>query len=263
MGKASEMTKQSIADCFIQLVAAQPDPRRRIDVTTLVKKLEIDRKTFYNHFDNTTDLVIWIFRARLAEKLRDRKFYQAELDYPAEELHDKYTDLPCYARFYGRREGELNQGPFFRTVCGVLNEQSEYYRRIFGFACYIDFSRYVELLFIPLFRTDIQIMLGEGRKLSASTHEFLAEYHATGLWGRVRLYFSYLNQSIPDQNLELRPYSHSPHPRCHVRRARGQCNFSRAARAEAMRPPPVAAGAAHRHEPAPTSVPSALPLLKR
>ena len=182
MGKASEMTKQSIADCFIELVVAQPDPRRRIDVTTLVKKLEIDRKTFYNHFDNTTDLVIWIFRARLAEKLRDRKFYQAELDYPAEELHDKYTDLPCYARFYGRREGELNQGPFFRTVCGVLNEQSEYYRRIFGFACYIDFSRYVELLFIPLFRTDIQIMLGEGRKLSASTHEFLAEYHATGLW---------------------------------------------------------------------------------
>ena len=184
------------------MVVAQPDPRRRIDVTTLVKKLEIDRKTFYNHFDNTTDLVIWIFRARLAEKLRDRKFYQAELDYPAEELHDKYTDLPCYARFYGRREGELNQGPFFRTVCGVLNEQSEYYRRIFGFACYIDFSRYVELLFIPLFRTDIQIMLGEGRKLSASTHEFLAEYHATGLWGRVRLYFSYLNQSIPDQNLD-------------------------------------------------------------
>lgn len=153
MGKASEMTKQSIADCFIELVVAQPDPRRRIVVTTLVKKLEIDRKTFYNHFDNTTDLVIWIFRARLAEKLRDRKFYQAELDYPAEELHDKYTDLPCYARFYGRREGELNQGPFFRTVCGVLNEQSEYYRRIFGFACYIDFSRYVELLFIPLFRT--------------------------------------------------------------------------------------------------------------
>ena len=149
MGKASEMTKQSIADCFIELVVAQPDPRRRIDVTTLVKKLEIDRKTFY-----------------------------------------------------GRREGELNQGPFFRTVCGVLNEQSEYYRRIFGFACYIDFSRYVELLFIPLFRTDIQIMLGEGRKLSASTHEFLAEYHATGLWGRVRLYFSYLNQSIPDQNLD-------------------------------------------------------------
>ena len=77
MGKASEMTKQSIADCFIELVVAQPDPRRRIDVTTLVKKLEIDRKTFYNHFDNTTDLVIWIFRARLAEKLRDRKFYQA------------------------------------------------------------------------------------------------------------------------------------------------------------------------------------------
>ena len=108
MGKASEMTKQSIADCFIELVVAQPDPRRRIDVTTLVKKLEIDRKTFYNHFDNTTDLVIWIFRARLAEKLRDRKFYQAELDYPAEELHDKYTDLPCYARFYGRREGEHN-----------------------------------------------------------------------------------------------------------------------------------------------------------
>ena len=202
MGKASEMTKQSIADCFIELVVAQPDPRRRIDVTTLVKKLEIDRKTFYNHFDNTTDLVIWIFRARLAEKLRDRKFYQAELDYPAEELHDKYTDLPCYARFYGRREGELNQGPFFRTVCGVLNEQSEYYRRIFGFACYIDFSRYVELLFIPLFKTDIQIMLGKGRKLSASTHEFLAEYHATGLWGRVRLYFSYLNQSIPDQDLD-------------------------------------------------------------
>ena len=261
------MTKQSIADCFIELVVAQPDPRRRIDVTTLVKKLEIDRKTFYNHFDNTTDLVIWIFRARLAEKLRDRKFYQAELDYPAEELHDKYTDLPCYARFYGRREGELNQGPFFRTVCGVLNEQSEYYRRIFGFACYIDFSRYVELLFIPLFRTDIQIMLGEGRRaigIHPRVFGGISRHGALGTRSAVLL----LPQPIHPRpksrpRLELRPYGHSPHPRCHVRRARGQCNFSRAARAEAMRPPPVAAGAAHRHEPAPTSVPSALPLLKR
>ena len=119
-GKASEMTKQSIADCFIELVVAQPDPRRRIDVTTLVKKLEIDRKTFYNHFDNTTDLVIWIFRARLAEKLRDRKFYQAELDYPAEELHDKYTDLPCYARFYGRREESSIKGLSFAPCAACL-----------------------------------------------------------------------------------------------------------------------------------------------
>ena len=148
-------------------------------------------------------------------------------------------------------------------MCGVLNEQSEYYRRIFGFACYIDFLRYVELLFIPLFKTDIQIMLGKGRKLSASTHEFLAEYHATGLWGRVRLYFSYLNQSIPDQNLDpVWNYAHTAIRLTLDAMFEGP-NFSRAARAEAMRPPPVAAGAAHRHEPAPTSVPSALPLLKR
>ena len=121
MGKASEMTKQSIADCFIELVVAQPDPRRRIDVTTLVKKLGIDRKTFYNHFDNTTDLVIWIFRARLAEKLRDRKFYQAELDYPDEGLHDKYTDLPCYAA--SARESSI-KGPSFAPCAACLTSRA-------------------------------------------------------------------------------------------------------------------------------------------
>uniref|UniRef100_A0A7C9NV97 TetR/AcrR family transcriptional regulator n=1 Tax=Muribaculaceae bacterium Z82 TaxID=2304548 RepID=A0A7C9NV97_9BACT len=209
MGKASDSTKQNIADCFMELVATSPDARKRIDVTTLVKTLGIDRKTFYNHFDNTADLAIWIFRTQVARMLRKREFVRADLGYPAPELHDKYEDMPCYARFPGYLPGTLNQGVFFREQGMVLAGNEQYYRRIFSYPCYLDFQRYVETLTIPLIREDIDIMLGPNRRLPEEIKEFLAEYHAVGIWGRVRLYYLYKNRGFPVKELEsFWNYSH-------------------------------------------------------
>ena len=203
MGKASESTKQDIAGCFMGLVAASPNPRRRIDVTALVRELGVDRKTFYNHFDNTADLAIWIFRTHIARMLLGPEFYHAELDYPDPALHDKYADMPCYARFRKPGGSTLDQGIFFQAQCKVLNEHDEYYRRIFSYPCYMDFHRYVELLTIPLIRTDIQVMLGPQRTMPDEALDFLSEYHAAGIWGRVRLYYTYKNQPIPTRGLDL------------------------------------------------------------
>lgn len=203
MGKAAESTKREIAECFMNLVASSPNPRKRIDVTTLVKELGIDRKTFYNHFDNTADLTVWIFRTHIAQMLKGREFYHAQLDYPDSELHDKYADMPCYARFQRPDDKTLDQGVFFRAQCTVLNQHDRYYRRIFSYPCYIDFHRYVELLTIPLIRKDIQLMLNPGQTLSAEALDFLSEYHAVGIWGRVRLYYTYKNQPIPTEELDL------------------------------------------------------------
>lgn len=199
--RTTDGMKKRIAECFIKLVAKSPDPRERVSVTAIVRELGVDRKTFYNHFDNTTDLVIWIYRYDLADVLKERKFFIAELDYPVEGLCDKYSDLPCYARFIDGN-GFLHQGTFFREQYLMLSRRDEYYRVLFAYPCYIDFYKYVISLTVPMFKKDALIMLGEGRSMPESALNFLAEYHAIGVWGRVLYYYSHRRQSVPEENLD-------------------------------------------------------------
>ena len=50
--------KRRIADAFMILVPQAPT--RRVTVAELTRYLDIDRKTFYNHFDNIDNLMIWL-----------------------------------------------------------------------------------------------------------------------------------------------------------------------------------------------------------
>ena len=194
-------TKDAIAAKFIELVCNSHNPYERVSVTKIVKTLDIDRKTFYNNFDNTTDLVIWIFRSELAEMLRGAEFYQSTLVYPSNELHDKYEELPCYARF-SLPDGRLDEHRFFRALCHLFNNNEEYYQRMFSYPCYLDFFTYLQTLYMPAIYDDILIML-DSRELPKECIDFLAEYHTMGLIGRIPYHYSHKKQPLPEENLGL------------------------------------------------------------
>lgn len=201
-------TRYGIAGCFVDLVCDSPNPWSRIKVSEIVDMLGISRKTFYNQFDDTSDLVRWIFRDALRRALEDEDFALAELDYPAKELDDKYARMPFYARFR-RSDGTLDQSRYFQALCAVFNERERYYRNIFTYPCYIDFYKYIESLYVPAFRKDVLIMAGENRKLSDAELTFLSEYHAIAVLYRVKHHLSHMKQPLPEKGVDrFWNYSH-------------------------------------------------------
>ena len=200
MGDRRDAKKRHIAECFTRLVVEASNPRTRVSVTEIVNTLGIERRTFYNHFENTTDLVIWIFRRELADMLAGGEFADAELVYPADDSDDKYRDLPFYARITDA-QGNIDESRYFQALCKMLNERHEYYRRILTFPCYLDLYSYMIDLHIPAFLDDIMSMVGPDRSLPPELAEFLAEYHTIGVYGRLPYHFSSKKRELPMENL--------------------------------------------------------------
>ncbi len=193
---AKGTAKAKLAESFIDLVLGNPKPQERISVTDVCRTLGIDRKTFYNYFENTSDLIVWIFRSDLAERLEKPAFAQSELVYPREDLHDKYADLPFYARFR-TPEGHLKQNLFFQELTDLFNANHGFYYRILAYDCYIDFYLYIQALYMTAITEDVVIIAGESSSLSPEAIEFLGEYHTNGLFGRFRYHFVYQKQRLP------------------------------------------------------------------
>ncbi len=207
--KVSVSTQKRIADQFKKLVCEDPTGRRRVTVTEIVRELGINRKTFYRNFDDTRDLVIWIYRIAVVEMLMSQDFRLAELEYSSSDAQDKYAFLPCYARF--RKSGaSLAQGKFMNALCTqVFEKDRSYYQTIFTHRVYVDLFRYLVELYIPFFQKDVEIIAGDGKDLDQVTIDFLAEYHVMGVFGRLDHYYTYTKGDLLPQNIDqFWNYSH-------------------------------------------------------
>lgn len=200
MGKR-DSAKTRIADCFIQLVVESSDPRERVNVTDIVRHLGMDRKSFYRHFDNTGDLVIWIFRSELAEMLSDEQFDGFELLCPDPSLNDQYPSLPFFASAFDG-DADLDQGKYTKTLCALFNGKLEYYQRILSFPCYLDFYYYLLSLFEPAVHHSILKILGSDRTMRTSEINFLAEYHTVAYIGRLPYHFAMNRRALPEDELD-------------------------------------------------------------
>ena len=194
-------SKERIAQCFVQLVIESSNPRERVSVTEIVKTLGMDRKNFYRHFENTTDLVIWIFRSELAETLHGEAFEGFQLEYPDPALYDSYPDLPFFARSCSEGQG-LDPSRYTKSLVALFNGKSEYYQRILTYPCYLDFYYYLISLFQPATRKSILQLLGDGRIMSDAEIDFLAEYHTVAYIGRLPLHYVMKRQALPEEGLE-------------------------------------------------------------
>lgn len=193
--------QHQIADCFIDLVSTSLNQSKGVSVTSIVDTLHIDRKTFYNHFGNTTDLVIWIYRDALQKMLLGSDFFGSEFVYPSPSLNDKFPEMPFYARIRGAN-GTLNQRAYYKGIGKIFQSKREYYQRIFSYSCYIDFFSYMIALYLPAIRDDIVLLLGPDRTMPKVAIDFLAEYHTMGIFGRLSYHYSETKRFMMQDELD-------------------------------------------------------------
>lgn len=195
MSKASVQKK--IAHAFMELVPKTPT--KRVTVTELARYLEIDRKTFYNYFENIDNLMIWIFRDYVATMLEDEKFTSWEKITPSSGTFDPYPSLPFYAR--QKKNGMLCQELFFKTMAYHWENHRHYYTTVFSSGCYIDLFDYIIELYFPPFREDVEFFLNL-RDMPKDAINFLAEYHVMGVFGRLRYHFTQTHKYIMQEEID-------------------------------------------------------------
>jgi AcrR family transcriptional regulator len=164
-------TKRKIAEAFIGLV--ERNPIEKVSVAMLVEEMGINRKTFYYHFSDKSDLIVWIFRNRLA-RLLSGQFSPDQLMAPDPASGDTYPRLPHYVRVkLGIRS--LDQSDFFKTLVRVFAEYRDYYLKVFDAPDGM-FAKYLAKLYQPSFESDIEFILG-GRSFAPESAQFLATYY--------------------------------------------------------------------------------------
>lgn len=191
--------QQQIARAFMKLVAESPN--KRISVAELTRALEMDRKTFYNYFDNIDNLMVWIYRDYLSTMLESNTFDSWKKICPPSrnDLFDPYPDLLFYAR--REEEGMLKQAPYFKEMAYHWEEHRPYYSVVFSSTRYISLFDYIVTLFLPVFREYIVFFLA-GREMPDVVINFLAEYHVMGVFGRLRHHFTRTGQFIMQNELD-------------------------------------------------------------
>lgn len=196
---AGQDTKDRLAEAFKQLVVSTP-MKQRITVASLVRELGVDRKTFYNHFEDVDMLARYIFRSSLCRMLEEDCFKGYRKVYPDPSLHDQYPDMPFYVRIVGSNK-MLDQGLYYKAFGYVLQKEREYYRRMMQSPAYRSLFDYIINLYSPAIYDDIVWML-DGRQLPEVAIRFLAEYHTLGIFGRVSLHYTKTNQFMLQDELE-------------------------------------------------------------
>ena len=209
-GRTHQERKLEIATRFMEIVVNPPNNlahKRRITVADLTRVLNMDRKTFYNYFDDISDMMVWIFRVYVKTMLESRDFAQWDLVYPEAASQDKYGDWPIYAR-NKINDSYMDENLFFKTLAYHWEDNREYYTKVFRDETYIDLYDYIIALYLPVFRDDVLIML-DGRKMPDIVIDFLAEYHVMGVFGRLRYHFARTGKFIMQD--ELGPFWNYSH----------------------------------------------------
>lgn len=169
---ASHATMLDIADSFIKLTETKPP--EKISVSDIIAAADKNRKTFYYHFNDKTQLIVWIFRHDLAKRLIAR-FDESQLVYETD------SDSPCrnlpYYVFVKRGVRALEGSVFFEELAACLESRRTYYARILGMSDQGNLSEYLYRLYTPALRCDVEFVLSN-RQLRRESIDFLAEFYA-------------------------------------------------------------------------------------
>ena len=162
----SSAAKQLIIDAFIEEVEA--GSLRSVQIAKLIKKLDINRNTFYYHFTSKYDVALHVFRTDLARELTD-SFPAYELVSLALDDGPKAEALPYYVhREIGART--LDFGDFFKALVRCVLGREAFYRKLFD-QRETEFRSLVFELYQQAVGSDLEFMLG-GRYLPPPTFEY-------------------------------------------------------------------------------------------
>ena len=170
----SYATMLDISESFVTLTETKPP--EKISVSDIIVSAQKNRKTFYYHFGDKSQLVIWIFRHDLAKRLK-RRFEPAQLVYETD-TNSPCKDLPYYV-VVKRGVRSLEGSQFFHELAACLEARRLYSARILALSDQGNLSDYLHHLYIPVIRSDIEFILSN-RRLKRESVEFLAESYGGG-----------------------------------------------------------------------------------
>jgi AcrR family transcriptional regulator len=166
-----------IAANFKQL--ALKKPLYKINVRDIIDVCDINKNTFYYHFVDRDDLVIWVFRNELANLLRGSRF--AELISDTALKNDRYRDLPFYVNMRNP-EDDLNLASFWTLFGNYLYDNEAYYFNILRARGNSNLPKYIFSIYTWQFELDIRYLLG-ARRMAEQDVKFLAGYFCHGCLG--------------------------------------------------------------------------------
>lgn len=150
--------KLRLAEAFVRLVETMP--AERITVNMIAEQAGKHRKTFYYHFGDKEQLVVWLFRYDLACDLLD-KFPENLLVWEGDNPESTLAEFPFYARKV-EDSGRIYNAPFFAALSYSLERRRTYYRRMFSTRGPGTLDFYLHQLFFPVIREDILFLIDRG-----------------------------------------------------------------------------------------------------
>ncbi len=209
--------KMNLAESFVQL--AEEMPIDHITVSMVTDRIGKHRKTFYYHFANKDQLIIWLLRCELGIVLKQR--------FPAESLIYEQGDGPLAAFPYYMRcideDDRIYNARFFDALYGCLERRRTYYRNVFSKLGPGTLEHYLLNLYQPAIEDDIRYLLdrelrkrdiivqgGAKRAIdNACSADFLAAFFTGAFVSRFiqRLNYSAMGRTID----EISPYENVIH----------------------------------------------------
>lgn len=174
-----DLTRKHIAATFKALL--EEHPYNAITVQSVIEHAEVNRKTFYYHFYNKPDLVIYIFRCELAEVLR-KTFPADELICDTEVATDKYREMPFFVK---NSLDEYDRSAFFLELSNYFKRNDVYYRKLSRGEDWAFFENYVGQIYMPQLLKTVAACFEEfDVEAPQDDMEYIAAYytHSTVHW---------------------------------------------------------------------------------
>jgi AcrR family transcriptional regulator len=185
--------KQQIIDAVVD--ATISSTLRNVQITKIVKTLNINHNTFYYHFGSKYDVALWVFRHDLAQELRSNIPAQELIGSPLEN-EAKNAPLPYYMhREIGARL--LDHGVFFKSLVRCVMQKPLFYGKLFN-----DKEPEFKIRIYDLYRSaiedDIRFIL-DGRYMPEETFDFMVSMQLDDIY-RIPAY--HLAHSFDSKHLQ-------------------------------------------------------------
>jgi AcrR family transcriptional regulator len=171
-----ELTRNHIIMSFKNL--AIEAPFHRITVLDITRKAQINKNTFYYHFEDRSDLVRATFRFDLGDVLKAR-FRHETLVYGTSD--DKYGSQPFYLDTRSQA-ANLDLSDFFEVMGAFFAERVQLYASLFSSNKPGSLAFYLHDLYYPQVRQDLIFALGDSA-CPANDIDFLARYFTSSCFG--------------------------------------------------------------------------------
>ena len=202
---ASNPTKQAIIDTVVAQVEAKS--LHSVQVAKLIKKLGINRNTFYYHFASKYDVALFVFRTDLAEALT-AAFPQHELISAPLDTDPSSEQLPFYVhREIGART--LDFGEFFKTLVRCVMARPQFYGKLFD-QREPEFRALVRELYRPAVANDLKFVLG-GRYLPQSTFNLFCHKYTNLVYETAEYYLKHMRDAESMLNDSVNPFWNMPY----------------------------------------------------